>query len=134
MALRQIIGDLSATLASIARTRLELFSLEAAEQRARLLQLLALGLGATILSLLGLTIFSLGIALFFWETEYRYAALFIMALIYLVIASGLLLVLRYRLRFDPVPFAATLDELQRDVSLLNRLKEPDQPEHARGPQ
>lgn len=124
MALRQLIGDLSVTLASMARTRLELFSLEAAEQRSRIVQLLALTLGAMVLILLGVLVLSVAVALLFWPTEYRYVALFVMAFFYLLVGSGLVLVLRYRLRFDPAPFQATLDELRRDALLLQRLKDP----------
>lgn len=124
MALRQLIGDLSVTLASMARTRLELFSLEAAEQRSRIVQLLALTLGAMVLILLGVLVLSVAVALLFWPTEYRYVALFVMAFFYLLVGLGLALVLRYRLRFDPAPFQATLDELRRDALLLQRLKDP----------
>lgn len=129
MALRQLIADLSVTLASMARTRLELFSLEAAEQRSRIVQLLALTFGAMVLILLGVLVLSVAVALLFWPTEYRYVALFVMAFFYLLVGLGLALVLRYRLRFDPAPFQATLDELRRDALLLQRLKDPpDQPE------
>lgn len=124
MALRQIIGDLSVTLASMARTRLELFSLEAAEQRTRALQLLALAFGALVLVLIGVVVLSVAVALLFWPTEYRYVALFVIALFYLLVGIGLMLVLRYRLRFDPPPFQATLDELRRDTVMLQRLKQP----------
>lgn len=129
MALRQLIADLSVTLASMARTRLELFSLEAAEQRSRIVQLLALTFGAMVLILLGVLVLSVALALLFWPTEYRYVALFVMAFFYLLVGLGLALVLRYRLRFDPAPFQATLDELRRDALLLQRLKDPpDQPQ------
>ena len=71
MSLRQRVGDLSSIAISIVRTRLELFALEAGEQKASLLKLLALLFGALLFSTLALLVFSLLIALFFWPTEYR---------------------------------------------------------------
>jgi uncharacterized membrane protein YqjE len=126
MALRQVLADLSINLTSVIRTRLELFSLEAAQQRDRLLQLLALGLVTLVFALVGLLVLSVAVALLFWPTDYRYLALFVMALVYLLLSLGLFLVLRHRLRFDTPPFSATLAELQYDMALLQRLKEPAQ--------
>lgn len=124
MALRQTVGGLAATLMSIVRTRFELFMLEAAEQKANVLALLGMALGALLFLTLALLVFTATVALYFWPTEDRYLALAILALVYLVIGAGLLLALRHRLVNGPAPFAATLDELRRDIELVERLKEP----------
>lgn len=123
MALRQTVGGLTATFLSILRTRFELFALEAAEQKANVLVLLGLAFGALIFLALALLVFTATVAVYFWPTEDRYVALAILAGVYLLIGAGLVLAARSRLN-GSTPFAATLDELRRDVELVNRIKEP----------
>lgn len=125
MALRQSAGQLASTLVSIVGTRLELFSIELAEQRLRIIKVMCLTAGAVLCLLLALLVVSLLIALYFWPTEYRYLALGLLALVYVVIALGLAWWVRKELCASPVPFEATLDELKRDLSLVNRLQEVD---------
>lgn len=124
MALRETVGGLAATLLSILRTRFELFTLEAAEQKANVLALLGMAFGALVFLILALLVFTGTVALYFWPTEDRYLALALLALIYLLIGVGLLLAVRSRLVNGPAPFSATLEELRRDIDLLERLKEP----------
>ncbi len=125
MALRQSAGQLASTLASIVGTRLELFSLELAEQRVRLIKVMCLTLGAVVCLVLALLVVSLLVALYFWPTEHRYLALGLLALLYLLVGLGLFGWVRKELCANPVPFEATLDELQRDLALVNRLQEVD---------
>lgn len=124
MALRQAAGGMAATLLSILRTRFELFALEAAEQKANVLALLAMAFGALIFLTLALLVFTGTVAVYFWPTEDRYLALAVLALVYLLVGLGLLWAVRSRLVNGPQPFAATLDELRRDIELVERLKEP----------
>jgi uncharacterized membrane protein YqjE len=124
MALSRAIGELAGTLLSAARTRLELFALEAGEQKARLLGLLALLCAAIFFLALALLVFSITVALYFWPTPYRYLALWLLGLLYLVLGLAFAWTVRARLRDDPVPFSATLDELRRDAALVGRLREP----------
>lgn len=126
MALRQSVTDLAGTVVSALRTRLELFSLEAAEQRSRLIRLLAMTFGALLCITLAVLVFTLLLALYFWPTEYRYWALGLLALGYGLIGLGLFWAVRNALVNDPVPFSATLDELRRDAGLIDRLREPAQ--------
>lgn len=123
MALRQTVGGLAATFVSILRTRFELFMLEAAEQRSNLFLIVGLALGGLIFLVLALLVFTVTIAVYFWPTEDRYIALGILAFIYFVIGVGLLVAMRSRMVNGPSPFAATLEELRRDVELMERLKE-----------
>lgn len=125
MALRQAVGGLAATLLSILRTRFELFALEAAEQKANVLTLLGLAFGALIFLTLALLVFTGTVAVYFWPTEDRYVALGVLAFLYFAIGLGLLVAVRSRLVHGPAPFAATLDELRRDIALVDRLKEPE---------
>ena len=124
MALRQAVGGLAATLLSILRTRFELFALEAAEQKSNVLVLLGLALGALVFLLLALLVFTATVAVYFWPTEDRYVALAILAFVYFAIGLGLVVAVRSRLVNRPAPFAATLDELRRDIELVERLKHP----------
>lgn len=124
MALRQAVGGLAATFLSILRTRFELFLLEASEQKANVLALLGLAFGALIFLTLALLVFTVTVAVYFWPTEDRYVALAILAFIYFVIGIGLLVAVRSRLVNGPPPFAATIEELRRDMELVERLKEP----------
>ncbi|MYN13187.1 phage holin family protein [Pusillimonas sp. TS35] len=122
MSLRQSAGDLAGMLLSILRTRLELFSLEASEQKASVISLLGMAFGALLFLTLAVLVFSIAVALYFWPTEQRYLALGLLALIYALIGAGLFLALRRKLVYGPMPFAATLEELQQDVALVERLR------------
>lgn len=126
MALRHSIGDLASTVLSMVRTRLELFSLEAAGEKSRLIRLLCMAFGALLLMSLALLVFSIAVALYFWPTEERYLAIGVLALIYAVAGLGLFWGVWHSLSNGPAPFSATLDELRRDISLAERLREPDE--------
>src|SRR5690625_2397660 len=90
MALKTSARDLTKILLTLISTRFELFSLEMVEQRARATKLLGL-LFATLLFLtLAILVFSLSIALYFWPTDYRYTALVVLFLFYLVLGLGCL--------------------------------------------
>lgn len=124
MALRQSVGDLACTLLSIVRTRLELFSLEASGQKSHLIAILGLAFGALLFLTLAVLVFSIAFALYFWPTDQRYMALGVLALAYGLVGCGLFLAVRSKLLYAPIPFSATVDELRRDLSLLERLREP----------
>lgn len=121
MALRQSVGDTAATLLAVVRTRLELFSLEASEQKARLVKVLGMAFAALLFLTLALLVFSIAVALYFWPTEQRYIALGVLALLYAVAGLGFFWAVRLALLFEPMPFAVTLNELKRDMSLIERL-------------
>lgn len=125
MAIKQSVGQLAATLLSIVRTRLELFSIEATEQRSRLLTLLGMLFGALLFLTLGIVVFSLMIGLFFWSTPYRYVALAGLALVYLLVGGWFLYRIRKNLRDEPGPFAVTIDELRRDMAVFERVSQAD---------
>lgn len=130
MGLKDSFGDLSGTLISILRTRLELFAVEAGEQKSRLIKALAFALGGLVLLTLALLVFSLFLALLFWSTEYRYAVIGLLALVYALVGLRLLWAVRQMFVSEPLPFSATLEELQRDVEALKGLRHPTQlPRH-----
>lgn len=125
MALAQSIGGLAGTLVSIVRTRIELFSLEASEQKGRLIKLICMALGGVLFLALAIVALSLLVVLYFWSTEYRYLALWLLVLFYVALGLGLLLAVRRALISEPGPFAATLDELRRDMAVIDRLRGSD---------
>lgn len=126
MALRQSVGDMACTLLSIVRTRLELFSLEASEQKSQLIAILGMAFGALLFLTLAVLVFSITVALYFWPTDQRYVALWLLTLFYGVLGVGLFLAVRHKLLFGPAPFSATVDELRRDLALVDRLREPSE--------
>ncbi|WP_397474057.1 phage holin family protein [Pusillimonas sp.] len=132
MALRHSVGDLVTTVLSMARTRLELFSLEASGEKSRLIRVLCMALGGLLFAGLALLVFSVAVALYFWPTEERYLALGVLALIYAILGLGLFAGVWHCLSNGPSPFSATLDELKRDIALAERLREPDEPDDRGG--
>lgn len=124
MALRETISGLAATLLSILGTRFELLTLEAQEQKSRLLVLVGMAVGAMLFFILAVLVFTVLVAVYFWPTEDRYMALAVLAFLYFALGVGMVVAIRSRLVNGPPPFAATLEELRRDVELINRLKHP----------
>ena len=114
------------------RTRLELFSLEAAGEKSRLIRVLCMAFGALLFLSLALLVFSIAVALYFWPTEQRYLAIGVLALIYALAGLGLFWGVWHCLSNGPLPFSATLDELKRDISLAERLREPDERDDSQG--
>lgn len=130
MALRQTVSELGGTLLSVARTRLELFALEASQQKAGLLSMIGMLFGALLFSTLAVLVFTLLIALYFWPTDFRYWALGIVVLLYGALGLGLFVVARKRLEDGPMPFSATLEELAKDAAFIARLNDgPDSHQH-----
>lgn len=122
MALRHSVGEFAATLVSMLRTRLELFSLEAGGQRDLLTRAIVKSLIGALLLILALLVLSLTIGLAFWSTAYRYHALVAMVLIYAAAGGWLLWSARQSLAMAPPPFSATLDALRGDMALFESLR------------
>ncbi|WP_298018645.1 phage holin family protein [uncultured Castellaniella sp.] len=129
------VADLAAHSAALLGTRLELLGLEAQDVRDRLLGRLALLLAAAVFLLLALLVATLTVALYFWPTEHRFLALWLLALGYAVVGAGLAATLLKRLRQDPAPFAATADVLRQDARAfgLSPADGEDEDEPARSP-
>lgn len=125
MSLRRSLGGLPASLLGLMRTRLELLSLEAAEEKSRLIVLVGLAAAALLCLTLALLVFTAAIAVAFWPTEHRYLALACLGGLYTVIGLALLYKVRRELADRPVPFAATLDVLERDVAAFEKAGRAD---------
>jgi uncharacterized membrane protein YqjE len=100
-------------LIEMARTRLSLLALDLEEERARFLTLLlACGLILVCISCILLLVILLVIVLA-WDT-YRLTAIGGLLVFFVALAAGLGLWMRQWLAHSPRPFAATLEELEKD--------------------
>ncbi len=118
MTIRQALGAIAGDFATLMRTRVELFSLEFAQERSRFLNAVLLALAASLFMLMGLLVFSVWIALLFWAGEYRYVAIASLAFGYLLIGGYFLTKLRRRLRRGGQAFAASVEVLTQDLEML----------------
>lgn len=117
---------------SLLRTRLELASIEWAEERERLLTRLGLLFAALLLVIFGVVGLGALAAVYFWDTEREAAVIVPTAL---CIVTGLLLYyLSRRMGRGALPFAATLAEFDKDRAALgpafSPAVRPAQPEPA----
>ena len=133
MGLRNTVGAISSGMVSLVRTRMEIFSLELAEEKNRLVKLLALAFAALLFLALAVLVFSILVAVRFWPTEDRYLALAVLAALYGVIGLVLLARLRRHLVLGPAPFSATVEELNRDAALFSVAPRRDGPAGERPP-
>ena len=125
MGLRRSVIGVASSLVGLLRTRLELFGLEAAEEKGRLIKLLGMAFAALLFLTLAVLVMTIAIAVAVWPTEERWVAMGCLAGAYALIGVGLLVAVRRLLIVDPPPFAATLDALQHDVAMLERVRAED---------
>lgn len=123
MSIRENLSMVAGDLVAMLRTRVELFSAEFAEQKHRFVALAALFFAAILFLLLAVVLASFLLVLFFWSTDYRYWAIGGLALLYACIGMFLGWTVWRRLETQEMPFAATLEELHRDVVVLGDLRE-----------
>ena len=110
---------LGASLLGLVRTRLELASVELAEERDRIQQQLTLLLAAAAMLMFALLFAATWIVVYFWDTN-RLTAIALVAIVFAG-AGAILLSLRSQYaRTAATPFAATLAEFERDRSALAR--------------
>jgi uncharacterized membrane protein YqjE len=123
MGVRENLSVVAGDLVAMLRTRIELLGAELAEQKYRLFSLTALLLAAGLFLLLAVVVGSFLFVAFFWETNYRYWAIGGLAIAYALIGIGLIWRVCHRLKTEPTPFAASIDELHRDLVLLGSLRD-----------
>jgi uncharacterized membrane protein YqjE len=121
MTWRKTVLGISSTLVRLLRTRLEIFALEAADEKLRIIKLFSLAFAGLQLLMLALLIFTIMVAVFFWPGENRYPVLALLTAVYGLVGIILLVTMRRLLR-GPAPFAVTLEELGRDAELLNQIR------------
>lgn len=125
MTVRQTLVALAGDAVALLRTRFELLAIEFAQERSRVFVLLCLALGAALFLTLGLLVLSVFVALLFWQSEYRYFAIALLAGMYLLIGVGLLLRLRWHLVYGKQPFEASVEVISRDVEMLRSSRRED---------
>jgi len=104
---------LSASLVSIAHTRLELLSTDIAEEREHVISLLVMGLLALFCLGVGIVLLAILIAVAFWESH-RLMALGGLAGFFLAAGAGVAWLAMHKARTRPRLFAASLAELSKD--------------------
>ena len=122
--LRGALARLADALLGLARTRLELASLEYTEERRRVaaqLVLLAAGMGCVLLALL---FAAATVVIVFWD-NHRIAAAVGVTLVFAIAGAFLLWRRTEVARTSPAPFGATIAELEKDrASLARTLQSP----------
>ena len=108
---------LSATLAEILHTRVEILSTELEEEGVRVRELFIYEMVSLFFLGLGLMLMTLFVVMAFWETH-RLSVLAGFAVFYLAIGAGTALVVRHKLKTRPRLFSATLSELGKDRERL----------------
>ena len=111
--LRALLAD----VIELAQVRLELFTVEAREELARLAGMAAMGVLAVVLLSFGLSFLALFLTVLLWDAQ-RLLALGIFTALFLGGGGVLALVVRHQLQRGLRLFAATRDELQRDQERL----------------
>ena len=117
--LRGALARMADALLGLARTRFELASIEYTEEKARITQhlvLLLLGLGCLLFALLFVAIL---VIVFFWDS-YRFPAIIGVILFFAALGAALLWRCTELSRGAPLPFAATVAEIEKDRAALAR--------------
>jgi uncharacterized membrane protein YqjE len=123
MGVRENLSIVAGDLVAMLRTRIELLGAEIAEQKHRLFSLAALLLAAGLFLLLAIVVGTFLLIAFFWDTDYRYWAIGMLTIAYALIGIGLIWRVCHRLKTEPAPFSASIEELHRDLVVLGSLRE-----------
>jgi uncharacterized membrane protein YqjE len=108
---------LAGTVLTLLQVRLELLSVEAQEEVARVVGLLLFGLAALILLALGLGFLAMFITVALWDTQ-RLLALAVFATLFLSLGGVAAWLAYQRARRGSALFAASLAELRQDRDQL----------------
>lgn len=115
--LLQSLRNLATTLVVLLQTRLELLVSDLEEGSVRMLQILLLAAGAFLFVTLGMLTLTLLVVIMLWE-ERQVAAIVGVAVAFFVVAVGLALGVRNRIRSRPRFLGATVSELAKDRERL----------------
>lgn len=113
------LSKLGASALAMLHTRLELATVEFAEERERAKEMLLLVLSTILVALFALLFASVFIIAYFWDS-YRLIAVGAVTGFYLVLAVIFLARLRQRMLEKHSPFAATLSQIEEDAEALRR--------------
>lgn len=113
------IKNLATSLVSHLHTRLELFTIEFAEEKLRLTSLLFGAILALFFIFMTIVLAALFVIAAYWDTPYRLHAVAILAVLFLAGAGITGGIVRARLKSRPRLFEASLAELYKDRQQLN---------------
>ena len=117
--LRAALARLADALVGLVRTRFELAAIEYTEERSRVGQQLALMLAGIGCLLFALFFAAAAVVIYFWDTS-RFVAI-LGVVIFFAVVGALLLWRRTEIaRTSPIPFAASVAELDKDRAALAR--------------
>jgi len=108
---------LGRSLLALIRTRAELLAVEIDEQKERSKGMVLLAVLGALFLALGLQMLAILVVAVFWDT-YRVPALVGVTAIYLCVAAAAFLRLQFMWRSNASPFAATLEELKKDLDAM----------------
>jgi uncharacterized membrane protein YqjE len=114
---------LIATIVAMAHTRVELFGTELEEEVRRVVVLLLGSMLVLALASLALVFSGLVVIAAYWDTH-RVAATAWVAIGFIVLAAGSYLAVRQRTQRRSRLLSSTLDELERDLALLDKQISP----------
>ena len=115
--LRGASARLGASLLGLVRTRLELASVELAEERDRVQQQLTLLLAAMAMFMFAVLFVATWVIAYYWDT-YRLTSIAIVAVVFAGAGAVMLALRSQSARGAPTPFAATIAEFERDRAAL----------------
>ena len=101
----------------LARTRLELASVELALERARFTSIVAYAVAGAVLATLAVAALTLFVVAYFWDTH-RYEAIAALVAVYGALAAFAFLRAASIVRSQPTPFAASIAEIEKDRAIL----------------
>ncbi|GAA5233860.1 hypothetical protein FOZ76_06780 [Verticiella sediminum] len=117
---------LAASVLAVGRTRLELFSLEFAEQKSNALKAGIFAAVGLLCLAMGAAVFTAFVAVLFWDTPHRVLVIGLLALAWVLAGAICLFMVQRSLKQAKSPFALTLAELERDYDVLTSpLADPD---------
>jgi uncharacterized membrane protein YqjE len=111
------VRTLGSTLVALLRVRVELIAIELKEEAERRKRLAMRALVAVLFLACGLLFAAFFVVAFFWDT-YRLAAIAGVTLVYLGVGAWAILSCRSILSAGPPAFAATLQEFENDLDML----------------
>lgn len=125
MSIRNDLSRFVSSFLTLGSTRAKLFALELADEKQRWIKSIILFVHVLLFALLGLIMASVAVTLFFWDTEYRWWALFGVTAFHFLAALIAYFMLSSSNRGTEGSFANTRATLCADIERFSRADEQD---------
>ncbi len=125
MSIRNDLSRFVSSFLTLGSTRAKLFALELADEKQRWINVIVLAVLVLLFALLGLIMASVAVTLFFWDTEYRWWALFGVTAFHFLAALIAYFMLSSSSRGAGEAFANTRATLCADIERFSRASEQD---------